>query len=116
MKRILILACLLSLLCSCSTARPWTRNEKIAFGVSCAMSAADAYTTTRFLDHEGNYELNPILGRHPSDGQVYLTQAISQVLFFSVLHWLLPDWRIPASLGKAGFNGYLAAHNSTLEW
>jgi len=84
--------------------------------VSIAASAADAYTTTRFLDNKNNRELNPIMGQHPSDARVYITQAISQVLFTLVLHYFLPDYRATALWGKTVFNGGLAVHNSTLDW
>jgi len=37
-----------------------------------AINALDAYTTIRGLEHPRVYETNPILGKHPSNGEIIL--------------------------------------------
>ena len=58
-------------MCSaCAAPRPWTKGEKAVLIWSTLATAADAYTTTQALNNPNNCEMNPILGKYPSDGKV----------------------------------------------
>jgi hypothetical protein len=102
-------------LSGCATnPKPWTNTEKALAVASILATGADAYTTTRMLDNPNNWEVNPIMGKHPSDGRVIATMAATQALFLVVCHYW-EDAR-PWLLGaKTIFNTGLAIHNSKLE-
>ena len=70
----------------CCTPRPWTLDEKILLGASCVAAAADAYTTTRALDNPNNWEINPVIGKRPSDSKVVITLGVSQILTIVLAH------------------------------
>lgn len=101
--------------------RPWTPSEKGFLYWSILASVADMYTTCRAMDQEGVYEINPIMHRHPSDGEVVLVLGLSQIAIICITHWW-PDLELPifgkinsrkAFLGsKAGLNSYLAITNT----
>lgn len=113
MKKIILVVIAL-LVSSCAySPRPWTQNEKVALGWSVAASLADMYTTTRALDEEGTYETNPILGKHPSDGEVFVALISSEVITVLIAHYW-PDFRIPLLCGKAALNTGFAVHNTRL--
>lgn len=111
---VLVIGLLTCASCAYYNPKPWTQEEKVALGWSCLASAADMYTTTRFLDNEENWEINPILGKHPSDTEVYLVLGLSQVLTVVTAH-CFPDLRVPLICGKAAVNTAFAMHNTTLE-
>ena len=109
------LAIIAIFLAGCATARPWTTEEKVLLGASCLAMAADTYTTTRFLDNENNWEVNPILGRHPSDTKVVMYMFSSQVVAIILAHYF-PEYRSWILGVKTGLNTVGAVNNSTLDW
>jgi hypothetical protein len=102
------------LLTGCAS-RPWTQQEKILLGVSCVAMLADTYTTTRFLDNSNNYEMNPILGSHPSDTNVVMYMFSSQVVAIILAHYF-PKYRSWILGIKTGLNTSGAVNNSALDW
>ena len=114
MKTLLITILLLILLPCCAalpTPRPWTKAETIVLGASCLAAVADAYTTTRALDN-GCEEMNPLIGKHPSDGAVIVFMGITQAATIIVAHYW-PDFRLWILGFKTAVNGAAAARNST---
>ena len=110
---------------SLPTPKPWTTGEKVMLGWSIAASAADAYTTTQALNNPNNYEVNPIMGKHPSNGRVIATIGLSQLIALAVSHWYpyidLPlIGRVNMRYGFLGFKAVLntgcAINNSQLDW
>ena len=108
-----------------STPRPWTTGEKVTLGWSVLASAADAYTTTQALNNPYNYEANPLIGKHPSDGKVVVYLSISHIVCVAISHWV-PEITLPiigkvnmrySLLGsKAALNTYYAIGNTQLDW
>ncbi len=105
--------------------KPWSESEKIVLAWSILASVADMYTTTQAMNNPYNYEVNPIIGRHPSDGKVVLCLGISQVIAVAIAHWH-PVIDFPL-IGKVnmrhGFLGFKAVvntacaiNNSFLDW
>ena len=74
-------------ICKAET-KPWTTGEKTVLAWSIAAVAADMFTTCRMLDNPYNYEMNPALGRHPSDGRVVLHLSISHLICVAISHWV----------------------------
>lgn len=107
MKYLLILL----LLIGCAS---WTKQEKILLGTSCLASAADTYTTVRALNNPNNWETNPILGECPSDGQVIIYMATSQLIATILAHFF-PKHREWLLGTKTLVNTGFAIQNSTLD-
>jgi len=115
MIRIFILVCVV-LLNGCATRpRPWARQEKILLATSCLASAADAYTTIRFLDNDSNYEVNPWLGEHPTDRAVIISMVGVNALVILLVHYI-PSWRVPVLGAKTVLNTGFTINNLTLDW
>ena len=100
------------LLTGCAT-RPWTTQEKVLLGASCLATAADTYTTLDMLDN-GNWEINPMMGEHPSDSQVIITMAATQTLIIVLAHYI-PRFRSWLLGIKTGVNAGFAFHNMRLD-
>ena len=111
-------------ICKAET-KPWTKGEKTVLAWSIAAVAADMFTTCRMLDNPYNYETNPALGRHPSDGKVVVYLSISHIVCVAISHWV-PEITLPiigkvnmrySLLGsKAALNTYYAIGNTQLDW
>ena len=105
--------------------RPWTEGEKTVLVWSVAAVAADMFTTCRMLDNPNNYEMNPWLGEHPSDGKVVAVLSLSHLAMVIISHWV-PEITLPivgkinlrySLLGsKAALNTYFAINNTQLDW
>ena len=93
---------------------PWTKTDKALAGVSILAATADVYTTHHFLKNPNNYELNPIIGKHPTDLELIGSTILSQALFFYLADRFpkLRKWFLGV---KTLANGGAAIHNSTLE-
>jgi len=108
MKKTLIIAVIL--LSGCS----WSKSD-IAWGVASTLAtSADFYTTSEFLENPNNYELNPILGKHPSNSEIFMVLATGQVITLIIAH-LFPTLRPYILGGKTAISGGWAIHNSRLE-
>ena len=97
---------------SCASPRPWTKQEKIAAGFFLLAHSADAITTSQLTDN-GNYEINPILGKHPSDTKVGVYFSLTAIGALIVSHFN-PDLRKPLLYGYGTLNTGLAIHNYTI--
>lgn len=105
---------ILLILVGCATnPRPWTKKEKGILAWSVLAAAADTYTTIEMLD-DGNYEMNPILGRYPSDDEVIIYMSVSELLTILVAHYY-PKYRSCLLGGKALVNSYFTIHNRRLD-
>ena len=114
------------LLAGCATTpRKWTTGEKVVLGWSLLATVADGYTTTQALNNPDNYEANPLLGKHPSDGKVFIFLGVSELIAVALAHWY-PDVKFPL-IGRVNMRyGYLGAkaalstgcaiNNSQLDW
>ena len=116
MKYLITLVLLISLV-GCGhlpTPKPWTTGEKTMLGWSVLASAADAYTTVGALNNPYNYEVNPIMGKHPSNSRIIATICISELIAVAVSHWY-PVIDFPL-IGKVnmryGFLGFKATVNT----
>lgn len=95
---------------------PWTKEDTALALAGIVAVSADAYTTTRFLDHDMNRELNPILGERPTDTEVVAVLAVGQAITIGVAYFLPKEYRRALLGGKAIANTGCAIHNTTLEW
>ena len=102
----------LFLLISCASPRSWTRQEKAAAGFFVLAHSADAITTSQLTDH-GNYEMNPIMGKHPSDIEIGVYFSLTAIGALVVSHFN-PDLRKPLLYGYGSINSICAIHNYTI--
>ena len=92
----------------------WSKSD-IAWGVASTLATgADVYTTSQFLENPSNYEMNPILGKHPSNSEVFVVLATSQIIVLTIAHFY-PKLRPYILSGKTAINTSFAIHNSRLE-
>lgn len=110
---VLIFLIILFLLTSCATSRPWTKGEKVAAGFFCVAHFADYYTTEKALDNPNNYENNPILDKHPSDGKLTVYFSLTGAVALILGHFW-PELRKPLFLSYGTVNSALAIHNYKL--
>ena len=111
MKNKYIMLIMLVFLSGCS----WSKLE-IGYGIaSCFATGTDAYTTMRMLDNPDNHERNPILGKHPSDAEIIIYMASSQILALTVAHFV-PEWRKLILGSKTAINLGASLNNVRLDW
>jgi len=83
---------------SCATLKPnpkpWTKPEKIAAGYFILGHIADALTTERALDDSNIDEINPILGKRPSDSKITIYFSLTGIAALTISHFY-PKLRIP---------------------
>lgn len=103
---------ILSLSISCATPRSWTKEEKTAVGFFLLAHSADAFTTSQLIDN-GNYELNPILGKYPSDTKIGIYFSLTAIGALTISHFY-PNLRKPFLSGYGSLNTGLAIHNHNL--
>ncbi|MFM1991288.1 MAG: hypothetical protein RJA99_4245 [Pseudomonadota bacterium] len=90
--RYLIGAAVAALLVSGARAQDWTATDRALLGAALVLHAADWSQTLRIIDTPGMYETNPVLGRHPSRGDVN-AWFFGVGLTVSLLAYALPDYR-----------------------
>jgi hypothetical protein len=103
---------MLSILTGCSGV-PYTRGQKIAFGVYAAASVADVVTTRSMLQ-DGFCERNPFYGERPSDETLMAGNVITMAVLYG-LGELWPQQREGIWWSAAAVRGSLAVHNERLK-
>ena len=93
--------------------RPWTREEKVLLVVSILAAGADLVTTKQMLDR-GNYEMNPLVGRHPTDTGLMIKLPLIQLSYWVLCHYW-PQMRTGLLGCKITINTGFAIHNSKLK-
>jgi len=114
MKFIGILSIITLLFTSCASSRPWTKQEKLAATFNIAGIMADAYSTKHMLTNPNNHELNPILGKHPTNSQLAIYFPLTAIITLGLSHFY-PDFREPLLFGYGGLSFGAAIHNSQLD-
>jgi len=87
----------------------WTTTDKVLLGSFVALQAIDVAQTKRVLKR-GGYEMNPIFGKHPSDGQLLLGKAIGT----SAIYWLsdnYPEYRTGILIGAVAVQAVVVRRN-----
>ena len=87
MKDIVVTVCIIGALFS-----NWSINEKILFGATMGVSYLD-YRQTQSLESLGREELNPILGKHPSKGEISNYFLLSAATKYLVADQVGHKWR-----------------------
>ena len=93
----------------------WTKTDTGLAVTSILATGFDTYTTERMLDNSQNYEMNPMMGRHPSDSRVIVTMGLTQVAVIGLAYFLPVKYRRALLTSKIIFNTGLAVHNLRLD-
>lgn len=93
--KIIIILSILFIGLQANAADKWTKSEICLQVSSIGLQVIDWGMTLDIVDRkdEGYWEINPILGRHPSRGDVNIYFAISIASNMLVSHLLPSDWR-----------------------
>jgi len=75
-------------------ADPWTREDTYREAAFAAITVADWSQTLQIADHPEKWkELNPILGSHPSRGEVSIYMGTSIILHAAIAYILPQPYR-----------------------
>ncbi len=112
MKTVIIIMILLFPL-SINAADKWTKTEIGLQALSTGLQIIDWGTTLDAAGRydEGYYELNPILGKYPSKGNVNTYFAISIASNILLSHFLSNDRRKWWLSGRIGISAYCVYNN-----
>ncbi|HUV85113.1 MAG TPA: hypothetical protein VMV86_05340 [Methanosarcinales archaeon] len=117
MKKLLLTICTLLFLfssgCTSLTPHPraWTTSEKKAAIFYIVAHTANALTTEAHQNQpELYYEVNPILGRHPSDLEIGGYFSLTGIITLGVTH-LYPELREPVLYGYGAINCHWTIHD-----
>jgi hypothetical protein len=96
--KIVMFSALLAVLSGCGGSRAWTRGDVAREAAYVAVTTIDWRQTREIAEHPDRYyEMNPILGKHPSVGRVntyFLVTAVGHVLItHAVPHPYRPYWQ-----------------------
>jgi hypothetical protein len=91
--------------------RPWTKDEKMLGAIYIGLHGANAYTTERHQDSPDRYhEVNPALGKHPSDRDIAVYFSVTGIIGLTAAHFM-PKYRKAILIGYSGLNAYWALHD-----
>jgi hypothetical protein len=91
--------------------KPWTKGEKAMAAFFILAHTADAYTTERHQDYPERFcEMNPLLGKHPRDGEIAAYFAITGLTALAIAHYY-PELRYPLLGIYGGMGMALSRHN-----
>ena len=90
---------------------PYSRADKIAFGVLVGTATADWYTTDRAINR-GGVEVNPLLDDRPSGEQVALLK-LGQIGLCYLFGEIWPEDRQKIFYTCSVINGVVAIHNDS---
>ena len=94
---------------------PWTTEQKVLAGVSTALILID-WGQTRYIAKSPHrfHETNPLIGRHPSLGDVNRHFALSMAANLAVASLLPSKFRTPWLLGVSGMQAHFVIHNKKM--
>lgn len=94
---------------------PWTTEQKVWAGVSTALILMD-WGQTRYIAKNPHqfHETNPLMGRHPTMGEVNRHFALSMVANLAVASLLPSKWRTPWLMGVSGMQAHFVIHNKKM--
>jgi len=104
---IIVLGCLL---CSCATfknADPWTGEQIVLQSVAAVLKVADWGTTLDIVEKADRYyEVNPVLGKHPSKNEVnkyFMVSMGTQILITHLLPSEYRNWWLGSNILISGY-------------
>ena len=91
--RVVLFAIIFLLFASYSYAGEWNPTDKILFRSFIVLQVIDYNQTLAVVHDDDYYELNPIMGRHPSDSTILLYFAGSTVVNYLIADALSLKYR-----------------------
>lgn len=88
-----LVGCTIATCSSAASAREWTGQQRAWAAAALGLSLVDWGQTRHIARHPEKYrELNPLLGKHPSLGDVNRHRIVTTGLLMAAAHWL-PEHR-----------------------
>ena len=87
----------------------WSTTDKVLLGSFVTLQVVDVAQTKQVLKH-GGYEMNPIFGKHPSDGSLVL----GKVIVTGAVYWIAdtkPEYRTGLLIGATAIQAIVVRHN-----
>lgn len=91
-------------------AQDWNDGDRALFATAMLLHVLDWGQTLHIVDDPRFYERNPILGRHPSRGDVNAYFAGTALLMFTLAH-VLPEYRRPLLWGYVAVGATVVGQN-----
>jgi len=92
-----VFACLLFFnVQAAQAADPWKTGDKVIYGIYLSALAVDYSQTSYFLEKTNYEESNPLLGKHPSQGQVNFYFISAAIIPAILAHFIPGKYRTPA--------------------
>lgn len=117
-RTLLLVLLVLIVLAHCSRAHaadpaPWSKTDKALFGGLVAISAYDMAQTDQGIRSGKFYEMNPLLGSHPSTARLIGTHVFCNagILWLADTH---PKWRRTMLVIANGIEISAVAHNISI--
>ena len=105
------IVCLILIVVTACSHVPYTRNDKLALGCDLIAGTADIATTSYALKNNPNVEeKNPLIGKHPSDGEL-VAWGIGWLLVKMALGEVMPEKRVWIFGSSCAVHGGLAVWN-----
>lgn len=92
----------------------WTREDTARQVAWSILTLADRLQTLDIARDPRCYEINPLLGRHPSDGRINSYFAASLIAKALVSSWLPAPWRERWQGLGVSSSAYLIGHNDSV--
>lgn len=97
-------------------ADPWSDQDIALEGAVVAISVLDMMQTHYIVDHSQYYEVNPMLGQHPSHTDVTNYFLLSIAAHITLVNYLpAKGWRPTVQIASIISEGYVTVTNSYLK-
>ena len=117
MKKVIILIILAIMLVNTNTCfafDKWTKQEKQRQIILTILHCTDYFQTCEIVKNDKYYEMNPILGRHPSMEQLNYYAISSLLLKTAITHVLPHKYRKYAQCVFIGLSGGAVLNNYSI--
>jgi len=105
----------IGLVCVGCATDPWTKEQKVLYGTSLGLKAIDYGQTLDIASKpEKYYEINPIVGEHPSRGRVTSYFIGSTLMHTFISHVLPSKYRTAWLVSSVVVSAYLVNHNYSI--
>lgn len=73
----------------------WTKKNVQLEAVSLSLIIADTLQTASWVEDPNSrwHEWNPLLGKHPTENELYNSVAIGMITHVMIANYLSPEWR-----------------------
>lgn len=93
---------------------PWTKKDTAYHAASTILMAIDWRQTKYIANDDRYYEINPILGKYPSQNEVDLYFAVSWMAKTGIAYVLPAKWRRGWQISMISISAICVGHNYSI--